>query len=229
MNPYIAGVPVSGGDFCSGTELFCADFETDGMITWDSTPGDEDCDGYDADGDWCDNDSTTYKNGSHALGVCGENTNYLAKAFSSDDDEFYIEYWQRTTSPVASQGAHGIQIFNDDYCVLRLLRLMGGELRIYHMDNAAYAATTGALAEDTWYHIGIHFKKAAGTGIVRVWQNTDGGEFDVSDLIYSRTDATGAYDGAQIRFPGPVNTDATYVNYFDDVKVISGAPSWSYE
>ena len=51
--PSTSGVPVSGGggDFCSGTELFCADFETDGMITWDSTPGDEDCDGYDTGGD----------------------------------------------------------------------------------------------------------------------------------------------------------------------------------
>src|SRR5574343_853614 len=73
------GVSAPAG-FCAGTELFCADFETDAQIAWTSTPATEDCDGYDADNDWCDYDITTHLLGTASFGIRGARTTaYIAK------------------------------------------------------------------------------------------------------------------------------------------------------
>jgi hypothetical protein len=45
----VLGVVRGSEGFCSGSELFCTDFES--AVSWDATTGSSDCDGYDADGD----------------------------------------------------------------------------------------------------------------------------------------------------------------------------------
>lgn len=220
--------------FCAGTELFCEDFEG-ADTSWDATNGSVDCDGYDADGDYCDDEATVYKNGSEALGIRGSATYYVSENLTSaDQGEFYIEGWYRT----ASTGTAGFDTFG-------VFTSTGYEVAcLYNNWGALYYATKGGsvtvdttydLSDNTWIHYGLSFKietsAVANDGVIRVWVNTDGGTFDAADIKYSSaavdTGATGdGYAGDRYIFRGP---EASVTAYWDDTKVISGACPWAYE
>ena len=223
---------VPAAPFCTGGTLFCADFETQDMIDWDTISGGaEDCDGYDADGDWCDYEGTTVKNGSRSFGIRGSGgTYYFREALSSTATELYAELWFQTNS-----GA------NSDYHILIFEDSSNKELVSVRKDadyglNAACNGTTwdagnGHILAETWVHIGLHYKEETGAGnkdgIVRVWLETDGDGFEAGELLVNQaTVDTLSADVAKIRLSG---TAANKICYRDDVKVTSGTPSWPTE
>jgi len=222
--------------FCSGSELFCEDFEGDDT-SWDATSGTVDCDGYDADGDYCDDETTTYKNGSEAFGIRGTNTYFVQEALSSaDQTEFYFELWMRIASSTASFFDGAVGVFNDAERRIAVVFNLWGSLFFATKGGSTYPDTTYDISANTWTHIGVYYKMETGAanndGIVRVWVNTDGGEFDVGDLVYSSTTVDTGHttdslgDGDEIVIQGP---GSGYTHYIDDFKVTAGAPTWSYE
>lgn len=221
--------------FCSGSELFCEDFEgTD--TTWDATNGTVDCDGYDADGDYCDDDTTTYKEESEAFGIRGTNTYYVSENLSTQNQtEFYFELWWRITgTSFVQDGAVGI--FNSSGLRISTIYNSWGNMYINTKGGSTYPDSTLDVSANTWYHIGLYYKMETGVanndGILRLWANTDGGEFDAGDLYYSSTTVDTGYtsetlgDGDQIIIEGPEASNTLYIDAF---RVVAGAPSWAYE
>jgi len=224
--------------FCSGSELFCEDFEGDD-VTWDAVGGEAalDCDGYDADGDYCDDETTTYRvEGEQCFGIRGTNTYYVSEALSSaNQTEFYYELWYRVTGTgTVFDGSVGV--FNAAGQRIAVLYNSWGNIYFSTKGSARYPDTTVDIVANTWYHFGVYYKMETGVvnndGIVRVWMNTDGEEFDAGDLKYSATNVDTGYtseslgDGDEIRIEGQ---EAAYTCYIDDFQVVSGAPSWAYE
>lgn len=225
-----SGIALSS--LCVGGELFCTDFETD--PTWDASNGTEDCDGYDTDGDYCDDDTTTYKNGAEAFGAQGASTYYLQEALSSTDQtEFYFEVWWRIDD--TSLGQTGPGVYNSGHLQVAVLDASYGTPRVVTKGGSSVLASSGTMAADTWTHYGVYFKNESSAelndGVVRMWYNTDGGEFDAADVIYNNAAAdcgssAEGYNGDEIRVVGP---HAGYIAWTDDFVVKSGAPSWAYE
>lgn len=223
--------------FCSGGELFCEDFEGDD-VSWDTIGGDAvlDCDGYDADGDYCDDDTTTFKNGSQAFGIRGTNTYYVKEALTSaNQTEFYFELWYRVSGTGAAfDGAVGV--FKDTGSRMAVIYNSWGNIYFVTRGGSRYPDTTIDIVANTWYHIGVYYKMETSAtnndGVVRVWMNTDGATFDAGDLYYSSTAVDTGYttdnlgDGDEVRIEGP---EASYTCYIDDFKVVAGKPSWAYE
>jgi len=224
------GAPVA---FCSGSVLFCEDFEgTD--TSWDVAES-LDCDGYDSDGVYCDDDTSVSMEGSEVLGVRGPNTDYIQEALSSSDQtELYFEVWWRVNNVSGVRSGPGCYT-SGGYQSISLDQSWGTLRAIIKGGTAGLNTSKTDFAANTKYHIGVYWKieTAAGNndGIVRVWMNTDGGEFDAADLILNNTSVdTGAEsEGWQAdvwRIPGPA---AGYVSYTDNNRAVAGAPSWAYE
>lgn len=229
------GIPATAASFCAGTELFCSTFES--ATSWDATNGTSDCDGYDTDGDYCDGDTTTYKNGAKSFGIMGTNTYYVYKAFASaDQTELYWEMWYYIASGTGSSFDGSTGVVRSDGIAIATIYNTWGNLYFVTKGGSTAIDTTQDVVADTWYHIGIYWKIETGdgtanNGIVRVWVNTDGGTFDAGDIKYNSTSVdtgtaaeTFGADGVRINGPEP-----SYINYVDDFKVISGACPWAYE
>lgn len=230
---YAAASVGGGGPFCAGTELFCEDFEgTD--TTWDATNGTVDCDGYDADGDYCDDEATVYKAGTEALGIRGSETYYVSENLTSaDQTEYYIETWVYFQGSV-SFTSDDFGVFTSGGYVCSGLYNNWGHLYYGTKGGATSADTTFDVTTATWYHLGLYYKietsASANDGIIRVWANTDGDTFDATDIKYTSTTVdTGAvsegYGGDRMIFYGG---EAGYVQYWDNTSVIQGACPWPY-
>ncbi len=235
----IGGVPneststVGGVTFtqAGGGPLLSIDFESDPAASWDATPFTlsskaEDCDGYDADGDWCDYDATTYKNGTHALGIRGDY--YIRKDISSTT-EFYVEFWWYTSYTDWTQSRMSFKTSDGSQTVMefRTSTQGNGEAWFYTNNGSTYQDVNWEPAASTWHHIGIYYKAGAtGTGdaTIIVWTNTDGGEFDAADLKVNVTNTNSISGGAvRVQLHG---ANAGQTGFWDDVVVTDGAPSW---
>jgi hypothetical protein len=211
--------------YCGGGELFCATFESDAEISWDSTPGAEDCDGYDANGDWCDYDSSNGLQGSYGCGIRGDYSNYLSEALSSTTDEFYVEFWWKADD-VTSANILALVDAGDSTHIARVRIGADDTIEIYLVSSASIKDSGDTLSDDTTYHIGYYYKEETGSndGISRIWMNTDGSEFDAGDLILDDSAGdTGSTDVGTIRLRGPTSN---HTGIWDNVQVIDGAPSW---
>lgn len=224
-----------GASLCVGGELFCTDFETGNDPVWDATNGTEDCDGYDTDGDYCDDDTTTYKNGAEAFGAQGANTYYVEEALSSaDQTSFYIEGWWRIDDTFSTQSGPGV--YNSAGYQVAVIDASYGTIRYVGKGGSTVTATSGSISADTWLHFGLYNQCETGDGsgddgIVRIWINTDGSDFDAGDVVLNNTamdngSSSEGYNGDTVRFVGP---RAGYIAWTDDPVVKSGAPSWAYE
>jgi hypothetical protein len=218
---FIGGHPGGAASYCDDT-LFC--FE-EGDFSWDGSSGvgAEDCDGYDSNGDWCDQD-TTAKNGTYSLGVRGDNTHYLYEDLSSDSDEFHYELWFRVGDVTGTYLPILYNTTSGEY-MLSLYISTSSLLKIYMNNGSAVYTMTGVvIAADTWYHVGVYYKAetapANNDGIARVWIDTDG-TFDAGELELNKTNVdTGSNTAERIRMRGG------NVNRYDDVRIIEGSPSW---
>lgn len=218
--------------FCDTPGVFCFDGTTDGQISWDTTPGTEDCDGYDANLDWCDYD-TTIPSGTgyadiHSIGIRGTNTALLIKALSSSQTEFYIDMWQRFTDVTTVTSLRMYQT-GDSTSNLSVYLSSGSVMRLYYNGGAGNIESTSTFSVDTWYHLGAYYKQETGSndGILRLWMNTDGTTFDAGDLEASTTSAdTGETASVDIAFTGPSDGNTAFSSL---VRVTSGACPWSYE
>lgn len=211
--------------FCSGSELFCATFETDAEITWDSTPGAEDCDGYDTDGDWCDYDSSRTLVGSYCFGIRGNYTQYCIKSLGGTYSEFYVELFiQIDTSRASTYGRFIYDVTAGDYC---LGLAWDPDSFVIQVNSRDVDLDTGvAMSEDTTYHIGVYYKKETGSndGVVRIWVKEGTDDFVGSDLKYNSSAVdTGDFDGEAVYLGGNEAADEVF---YDNVKVVSGEPSW---
>lgn len=226
---YAWGVMIIGGGvptatpYCSGSELFCTTFEAGDDITWDTETDPEDCDGYDADGDWCDDETTIYKNGSEGFGIRGQSADYVEEALSTiDQTEFHVEFWWRVTNVWSN---YGLSIPG----VLRFRTDTAGKIYLEMKGTTNDLDTGYTISNDTWYHIGVHVKlEVAGgdDGIVRMWVNTTGDDFVFGDLEFSDIAVdTGTNNADNLQLRGPASATGV-IGYFDDVKVKTGAPSW---
>jgi hypothetical protein len=215
-----------GVAFCSGTELFCADFETDSMITWTSTPGAEDCDGFDADGDWCDYYATSPLLGSYSLGIRG--TTPITKTFT-ESSEYYFEATYKISDPTSTSIVQ-IRDIAGTSTICFLTADASDLLTVSCSNGAASYNTTLTLLANTSYHLGLYVKFETGSanndGIVRVWSNTTGNAFIAGDLILNRNgDAnTGVVTAGMWRVSSP----SGIIKYIDNSKVVQGAPTWTY-
>jgi len=229
----VIGASSAPSGFCAGTELFCATFEADGEITWTATPGDEDCDGYDADNDWCDYDATAPNPlvGVHGGGIRGANTVYVSKTLTSTTKEFHTEFTWRTD---AANTFHGFRLYDDTASkyTFSVYVMSSGVLSIY-FDNGNSSLTDDTISANTTYHIGVYFKEATNStsldGKITIWLNTDGSAFNAADIIHgplTNLDCNNGLTTRTIMLQGPV---ANKINYYDNVKVITGTPpaSWS--
>lgn len=221
-----SGQPEGEETFCTGGELFCADFETDGMIEWDSTPGTEDCDGYDADDDWCDYDTSNPMVGPHHMGIRG--TNALQEALTSTATEFYIDFvWDTNRASGATSTFWAYNITNSIQ-IAGVYISAGLEIYVY-LEDGNYLDTNISITYGTMYRIGLYYKKSTTTesndGIVRVWINTDLSSFDDEAPDYSNTslDCNLQYNAEAARFKGPATGQQ---NYYDNAKIDSGDPGW---
>jgi hypothetical protein len=217
--------------FCLGTELFCATFETDSQITWTSTPGTEDCDGYDTNGDWCDYDPNTPNPiaGSYGFGIRGLSTTIVSKALSSTTMEFYVEFTFQTNRSGSFDLLEIWDVTNNKY--LLALYYSGTALTFYY-DGASHVDSSSAMAANTTYHIGVYFKRATNAtstdGAITAWMNTDGSDFNSGDIIYGPTsnlDMNNAITAEQVYLVGPVTGSTAY---YDNVKVVSGSTPASW-
>jgi len=222
-------VPAAPATFCDTAGIFCMDAESGGQVTM--VAGSSDCDGYDADGDYCLQDGTTYKNGTHALGIRGSGaTYYCREALDSSVSEFYAEFWYRTNAD--GIGDTRALLFEDasNGAVVAVTRDNNEGVNAV-CNGTTYDPGNNHIPEDTWVYIGLYYKEETGPGnndgIVRVWLNTDGGTFDAADLLINQTAVdTVSNDAAKIRMGGPYSGK---VCWRDDVRVVSGAPSWAIE
>ena len=227
---YVASSPPVS--YCSGSELFCEDFEGEDT-SWDDVNGTEDCDGYDANGDYCDDD-TTFSPGDRAevLGFQGRNTYYVGEAFSSaDQDEFYVEGWVYFND--AKEGGQVLRILASNSTEQIRLELTNPNKywRIETKDTATGIDSSTAPSDDTWYHYGIYYKEETGSddGIIRMWVNTSttAGDFDAGDNIINEDAVdTGTADADEICIAGEAEDE---IIYHDNVKVVAGSPGWAYE
>lgn len=231
MTPAVCGAGASGGaSYCTGTELFCSTFES--TTTWTaSNPASADC-SYTSDGTWCDGDTGTYLFGSKSFGVRGSTSYYSEKDFTSTaQTEFYIEGWFRWSA--VSSGVATFKVSDtSSHDVIAPNLSASNYYQVRVKDLATTVATTYAISANTWYHVGIYFKRettpdTSNDGVVRVWINTSTtAGFTSSDLKVSSTDVdTGSYTGSKWYQRGCAS--GSYHRY-DNVKVTSGAPSWTY-
>ena len=222
----------SSGIFSGGEPpaeyLFQADFETDGMITWDSTPAAEDCDGYDYMRDWCDYDTSQYHGGGHSLGILGGASNaYLTKNLAGSASEFYIDGWIRFDNLANNLSLFRIE-HSDTTMDISFLILNTGTFYISHGGGTNQSAT-GLASVDTWHHIGIYYKQesttgSSGDGIVRVYLRTDDLAFTYTDVVIENTSvATGTVDADVLFLRG---TAVGTMHWYDDVEVMEGDPEW---
>jgi len=219
------GMGTSGGGaaYCSGGELFCEDFEGED-VAWDADPDTEDCDGYDTDGDFCDDDTTNYKNGSEGCGLRGTTTYYFQEALSSASDEFYIEFWVKFSDVTT---VNSVNIRSADYAtkVVKLYLDSESNLVVYVNNDAVTYDGSYTFIADTWTHVGVYYKEEPGIndGIVRAWIDTDGvfvaGDLDINETAVD----TGSTDGAGLRIYG---SSIAGIAVYDDLKVVDGEPSW---
>ena len=219
INPFFDG----GGEPEPGI-LFQADFETDGQISWDSTPAAEDCDGYDAADDWCDYDTTQYHGGSHSLGLRGSYLTYVEKSLTGSSTEFYIDSWIRIEN--ISNGAYSFRVQHSDGSAdISCTTTSAGAIRIYYNNSASNLISDSSLiSASTWYHIGIYYKQGTGNGILRVYLRSDATSFSYSDVVIESTSiTTGTVDADIIRFRG---ADSLYIHWYDDIFFNSGDPGW---
>ena len=228
---YYAGSSVEAEAYCGGSELFCEDFEgTD--TTWTVGAGTLDCDGYDTAGDYCDDDTTYFKNGTEGLAGLGGGAEWYFYTAISTTQEFYMEWWYRTSTDVTDAPMRffvnsGSSTVETCYGYINSTSY----LRVITNDGAtALNATTQAFSAESWYHVGIYYKEetapADNDGIVRAWINTDGSTFDSGDVVInSEAVDTGNFDGNRVYFKGQ-NTGL--IHAFDDAQVVQGAPSWTY-
>lgn len=211
---------------CGGSELFCADFETNGMISWTGTPAAEDCDGYDADQDWCDYDATSPAplKGTHSFGLRGTSSTNANKSIASSVSEFYIEFTVRITS--TASGYLPIRVLSSSTNMASVYN-NAGTLRVHHGTSYTNTSFT-TFSNNTTYHMGVYYKAQTGSGttdgIARFWINTSG-DFVVGDLKLSVTNGNFGYGLATtiMRIYG-IETGQTV--YVDNVRIVSGAPSW---
>jgi hypothetical protein len=223
---YEAGQPSAPAGFCAGGELFCSEFNTDGEITWTTTTwgATEDCDGYDANGDWCDYDAIAPQPlvDGHGLGVRGANTVYGQKSFGSGVKEFYVEWtWQANT--IGNVFSINItDVTNSTHVISAYTAL--SELKFYYDGVAKNVGTGDTLSADTTYHLGVYYKQSAtdssADGVIMVYMNTDGTAFDFADRIYSKTnlDIDTLNNAEAVRFRGPSTGN---VGHYDNVKVVA--------
>lgn len=204
-----------GATFCTGSELFCDDFEGSDT-TWTEVSTTADCDGYDADGDYCDDETTLPKVGSECLGVMGIGTTYAVQAtLSSPSSELYFDGYVKMTDVTT---AEIFTLRSADALVVRILLSSGSLLRLADVGGTLATASTDAVSADTWFRLRVYYKEETGSddGIVTVWVG-DG----LTQVINYTTMNTGSADIAHIRFGGP---SAGQINYFDNCAVYQGAP-----
>jgi len=220
-----ASAPPSG--FCQGTELFCMDCEEDGQISWTSNfPDAEDCDRYDADGDWCDQDSSA-KDGDFCLGVRGSGASKFArKNLTSSASELYGFGWYKTNSGSYADSRAIYFEDNSNNQVFAIGKDSNYGLNAY-CNGSTYDAGNDHIPNNTYVFIGYYYKQETqdgnNDGILRVWLNTTGDEFDGADLLINETTVnTISNAAAKIRIGGPYSG---YTNWRDNFKVISGSPS----
>lgn len=226
----VVGQPTAAApaSYCAGTELFCSTFES--ATTWDATNGTSDCDGYDTDGDYCDGDTTTYVIGAKSLGIMGSSSYYVQETLTSTgQSEFYIEGWIRFDNLIGAKAC--LTTFNSGTNEVVNFRLDTDATFLARVkDTATVVDSNFAMSADTWYHVGVYFKKqnVGNDGIVRIWINTSTtAGFSVTDFkVGSTTVDTGTYTANNIRFRGEA---AGEVIYYDNMKVVGGSPSWTYE
>jgi hypothetical protein len=231
IGPVIAGSSNSSPEsYCSGTELFCSTFES--PSSWSATNGTSDCDGYDADGDYCDGDTSTYAIGAKSLGLRGSSSTYVNANLSSlDVGEFYLESWVRFDDAVSNLGWVVRTTTSTD--IIKLAVDAGGSITVATKDGVTVLDTNYTVSADTWYHIGVYLKVETAAenndGVIRVWINTSttagfsSGDYQ-SDASSTSVD-TGTALADVIWFRGEATNE---VIYYDNVKVISGEPSWAY-
>lgn len=207
--------------------LFHADFETDAQVPWDYTYGAEDCDGYDAGGDWCDYDSTQYHGGSHSLGCYSSNSSVVSKNIAGNSSEFYIDAWIMVTGLPATVYSFRVERSDTAY-VLSVVILNTGMLYISH-GGGPTQSDAGIIAPNTWYHIGIYVKQevapgSSGDGIIRAYLRTDSAPYTYSDVVLERTNtATGVVSADVFIFRGGATSTA---HFYDDVYLGAGDPGW---
>lgn len=219
---------VSGGGsaeipYCTGTggELFCSTFES--STSWDSTSGTSKCDGYTSDGDFCDGESSVYVIGTKSLGIRGSSSYYVEKTLStSGQTEFYIEAWVRW-SYVGGSNSFIVMQSSGSKDTVRL-SLSSGSVIIVTNDGLTTTSTTCSVSANTWYHVGLYYKS---DGTLRYWQNTaTSSGFSAIDNCLNSSVTTGSLVGDYIRLRG--SSAGGDMEYYDNFKIIAGAPSWEY-
>lgn len=229
---------VTAAAYCTGSELFCYDGTSNGQITWDGTVGltSESCGVYDSDGDWCDYD-TTVPSGTgyadiHSFVVRGvDDAQYAYIDISSAVSEFYVEGWVYLSDP----GSSIILPIYDTTGTTEQISMMArfnATIRVYSGEAGDYSDSVNTISADTWYHYGLYINQETGgagganDGIVRLWINTDGGEFDAADVWINDTALnTEGLTAQEVRFVGPKASDETYKTL---TKILSGEPTWVY-
>jgi hypothetical protein len=210
-----------GAAFCPGGELFCSDFETDPSFDSNSGNLSSDCDGYDADGDYCVSDTTTYKNGSQAFGIRGDNSYYTEETISATS-EFTGEFWYRTDATDSQIWYITELLTSGDARILLIYHDTDGHIRAY--SNAGVEAIDSkTYNSNTWYHFKYYYKEdtGAGNGIITIWSKTSDGDFEAGDITINETDVvTGSVDAEKRRWYGP---RASNTGYFDNDTLSDGA------
>jgi len=213
--------------FCSGTFLFCADFETQDMITWDTTPATEDTTGtppWDAQGDWSDyiNYTPCPLIGNYSAYIMGGRNDVLGKIFS-EQSEFYLEMTIRTTEVGTIRW---MNLFDGASYII--FRVSANVIDVYN-----FAVTTSTdMDPNVNNHFGLYFKaetdSGSNNGTLQMWLNTDGSDFDAGDLIWNENGDKDTYDFVfdQVQFVGGEQETDTEINFFDNIKIISGACPW---
>jgi hypothetical protein len=208
----IEGSTIAGGgaEFCSGSELFCEDFE--GVdTTWDSTNGTYDDDDPNSQvGDECVSFSTAGA--------------YVREAFSGASGEFNTEFWFYSADDTNNYTLMwGNSDFSNNILILKIHS--DSDIYILYRNEAGTVDTNIAYTATNWVKIGIYYKEETGSddGVISVWISSDDGVFEAdeyqtfTDLNTNMTDAEAIHIGFD---PGTAPTRV------DNIKIVSGAPSW---
>ncbi len=211
--------------FCDTAGIFCMDAEQAGQVTMQAGTSDI---ALDDDGDYYLQYAAVHKNGSYALAIRGSGATYYSRdALDSSVSEFYVEFWYRNNADRVADAR--VLIFEDssNAAVVTVSRDANEGVNVI-CNGTTFDPGNSHIPENTWVHIGLYYKEETGAGnndgIVRVWLETDGDGFEAVEMLINQTSVdTVSNDAAKIRMSGPYSGK---ISYRDDVRVVSGAPSW---
>lgn len=203
-----------------GARVYVFEEDFEGSPSWDGSNGTQDCDGYDADGDICDADTTTYKNGSKGAGLRGDGYYYYRDFSTTDLTEFYADWWFRST---AEDSINVLWFYRDDsYYVIYCTTNATEDVRCANRDGDTVTFTDcDTFTLDTWWHFRLFYKEDTGApadGIMKLWMDTTDTDFDGDAACHTDiTVNTSAEDLDRIAIH---STGASgKINYYDDVYV----------